>query len=76
MKVRSFLIGKDETYDSFGTLKQVYNKYNISNMIGDDINVDKRGKISLPESYIEAPKEKKTSNVKIYSKRYLSKICN
>lgn len=55
---------KNETYDSFGTLTKVYNKYNVSNMIGDGINVDKRGKVSLPESYIEAPKERKQAMLK------------
>jgi len=65
--------GKQETYDSFGTLKQVYNKYNISNMIGDDINVDKRGKVSLPESYIEAPKKRKQAMLKSTVKDILAK---
>lgn len=55
---------KDETYDSFGTLTKIYNKYNISTMIGDDINVDKKGSVSLPESYIEAPKERKKDMLK------------
>lgn len=55
---------KDETYDSFGTLTKVYNKYNISSMIGDDINVDERGSVSLPDSYIEAPKERKQAMLK------------
>ena len=55
---------KDETYDSFGTLTKVYNKYNVSTMVGDDINVDKRGSVSLPESYIEAPKERKKDMLK------------
>ena len=55
---------KDETYDSFGTLTKVYNKYNVSTMVGDDINVDKRGSVSLPESYIEAPKERKQAMLK------------
>jgi hypothetical protein len=50
---------KQETYNSFGTLTQVYNKYNISTMIGDDINIDKRGRISLPESYISGSKDRK-----------------
>lgn len=51
--------GKQETYNSFGTLTQVYNKYNISTMIGDDIKVDERGGLSLPESYIDASKDRK-----------------
>lgn len=55
---------KDETYDSFGTLKQVYNKYNMSTMVGDDIKVNERGSVSLPESYIEASKERKKDMLK------------
>ena len=51
--------GKQETYNSFGTLTQVYNKYNISTMIGDDIKVDERGGLNLPESYIDASKDRK-----------------
>jgi len=51
--------GKQETYDSFGTLTQVYNKYNISTMIGDDIKVNDKGGLSLPESYINASKATK-----------------
>jgi len=50
---------KQETYNSFGTLNQIYNKYNISTMVGDDINVDKRGGISLTESYIDASVDRK-----------------
>lgn len=50
---------KQETYNSFGTLTQVYNKYNISTMIGDDIKVDERGGLNLPESYIDASKDRK-----------------
>ena len=64
---------KNETYDSFGTLTKVYNKYNVSNMIGDGINVDKRGKVSLPESYIEAPKERKQAMLKSTVKDILAK---
>jgi hypothetical protein len=55
---------KDETYNSFGTLTNIYNKYNISTMVGDDINVDERGSVSLPESYIEASKERKQDMLK------------
>jgi len=51
--------GKQETYNSFGTLTQVYNKYNISTMIGDDIKVDERGGLNLPESYIDASVDRK-----------------
>ena len=50
---------KQETYNSFGTLNQIYNKYNISTMVGDGINVDKRGGISLTESYIDASVDRK-----------------
>ena len=50
---------KQETYNSFGTLTQVYNKYNISTMIGDDIKVDERGGLNLPESYINASVDRK-----------------
>lgn len=53
----SWLPYKQETYNSFGTLTQVYNKYNISTMIGDDINVDERGGLNLTESYINASKD-------------------
>jgi hypothetical protein len=48
---------KQETYNSFGTLTQVYNKYNISTMVGDGINVNDRGGLNLPESYINASKD-------------------
>ena len=50
---------KQETYNSFGTLTQVYNKYNISTMIGDSINVNDRGGLDLPESYINASVDRK-----------------
>jgi len=50
---------KQETYNSFGTLNQIYNKYNISTMVGDDIKVDERGGLNLPESYIDASKDRK-----------------
>ena len=52
----SWIPRKQETYNSFGTLNQVYNKYNISTMIGDDIKVNERGSLSLPESYINGSK--------------------
>ena len=55
---------KQETYNSFGTLNQIYNKYNISTMVGDDINVDKRGGISLTESYIDASVDRKKDMLK------------
>lgn len=55
---------KDETYDSFGTLTKVYNRYNIATMVGDDIKVNEKGSVSLPESYIEAPKERKKDMLK------------
>ena len=45
---------KQETYNSFGTLTQVYNKYNVSNLVGESINVNDRGGLDLPESYINA----------------------
>ena len=51
--------GKQETYNSFGTLTQVYNKYNISTMVGDSINVNDRGGLDLPESYINASVDRK-----------------
>ena len=50
---------KQETYNSFGTLTKVYNKYNISTMIGDSINVNDRGGLDLPESYIDASVDRK-----------------
>ena len=52
----SWIPRKQETYNSFGTLNQVYNKYNVSNLIGESINVNNRGGIDLPESYINASK--------------------
>jgi len=52
----SWIPRKQETYNSFGTLNQVYNKYNISTMIGDDIKVNERGSLSLPDSYINGSK--------------------
>ena len=55
---------KDETYNSFGTLTKIYNRYNVSTMIGDDIKVNERGSVSLPESYIEASKERKQDMLK------------
>ena len=55
---------KDDTYNSYGTLTKVYNKYNISTMIGDDIKVDERGKINLPDSYIDASKNSKKDMLK------------
>ena len=55
---------KDETYNSFGTLTKIYNRYNISTMVGDDIKVNERGGVSLPESYIEASKERKKDMLK------------
>lgn len=55
---------KDETYNSFGTLTKIYNRYNISTMVGDDIKVNERGGVSLPDSYIEAPKERKQAMLK------------
>jgi len=55
---------KDDTYNSYGTLTKVYNKYNISTMIGDDIKVDERGKINLPDSYIDASKNNKKDMLK------------
>jgi hypothetical protein len=55
---------KNETYDSFGTLTKIYNRYNVSTMIGDDIKVNERGSVSLPESYIEASKERKQDMLK------------
>jgi len=45
----SWIPRKQETYNSFGTLTQVYNKYNISTMIGDDIKVNERGSLSYPK---------------------------
>lgn len=50
---------KQETYNSFGTLTKVYNKYNASTLLGDDIKVDERGGLNLPESYIDASKDRK-----------------
>ena len=55
----SWLPYKQETYNSFGTLTQVYNKYNMSTMVGDDIKVNDRGGLSLPESYIDASVDRK-----------------
>lgn len=55
---------KDETYNSFGTLTKIYNRYNVSTMIGDDIKVNERGSVSLPESYIESSKERKQDMLK------------
>tara|TARA_S200000501_G_scaffold277284_2_gene261109 strand:+ start:4407 stop:7010 length:2604 start_codon:yes stop_codon:yes gene_type:complete len=55
----SWIPVKQETYDSFGTLNQVYNKYNISTMVGDDINIKKNGGIDLSESYINASVDRK-----------------
>jgi hypothetical protein len=55
---------KDETYNSFGTLTKIYNRYNVSTMIGDDIKVNERGSVSLPDSYIEASKERKKDMLK------------
>jgi len=55
----SWLPYKQETYNSFGTLTQVYNKYNMSTMVGDDIKVNDRGGLDLPESYIDASKDRK-----------------
>ncbi len=52
----SWIPRKQETYNSFGTLNQVYNKYNVSNLIGESINVNNKGGIDLPESYINASK--------------------
>lgn len=60
----SWLPYKQETFDSFNTLPSIFNKYNMSTIVGDDINVDKRGSVSLPESYIEAPKERKKDMLK------------
>lgn len=60
----SWLPLKQETFDSFNTLPSIFNKYNMSTIVGDDINVDKRGSVSLPESYIEAPKERKKDMLK------------
>ena len=63
---------KDETYDSFGTLTKVYNKYNISTMIGDDIKVDKNGSVDLGENYTEAPTETKKDMIKSAVKEILT----
>ena len=53
----SWLPLKQETFDSFNTLPSIYNKYNMSTMVGDDIKVNKRGDIDLPESYINSSKD-------------------
>ena len=50
---------KQETYNSFGTLTKVYNKYNASTLLGDDIKVNDRGGLDLPESYIDASVDRK-----------------
>lgn len=63
---------KDETYNSFGTLTKIYNRYNVSTMIGDDIKVNERGSVSLPDSYIEAPKERKQDMLKSTVKNILA----
>ena len=63
---------KQETYNSFGTLTQVYNKYNISTMIGDDIKVNERGGLNLPESYINASKDNKKNMIEATVKDILT----
>jgi hypothetical protein len=63
---------KQETYNSFGTLTQVYNKYNISTMIGDDIKVNERGGLNLPESYIDASKDRKKDMIESTVKEILT----
>ena len=60
----SWLPYKQETFDSFNTLPSIFNKYNMSTIVGDDIKVNERGSVSLPESYIEAPKERKKDMLK------------
>jgi hypothetical protein len=60
----SWIPYKQETFDSFNTLPSIFNKYNMSTIVGDDINVDERGSVRLPESYIEASKERKQAMLK------------
>ena len=55
---------KQESYNSYGTLTSVYNKYNVAPLLGDDVKVDNRGKIDLGTSYIEATKETKKRMIK------------
>ena len=55
----SWLPLKQETFDSFNTLPSIYNKYNMSTIVGDDIKVNERGGLNLPESYIDASKDRK-----------------
>jgi len=68
----SWIPRKQETYNSFGTLNEVYNKYNVSNLIGESINVNNRGGIDLPESYINASKDRKKDMLESTVKDILS----
>ena len=72
-KDESWLPMKQESYNSYGTLTAVYNKYNIAPLIGDGVKVDNRGNIDLGTSYIEASKNTKKSLIKSTVKDILAR---